>query len=116
MLYYLCKEAVTKSSIKNSLDEYHTQKQLLSRFLIGQILMTDPVIDCVRKTVKKMAPEDRVSNDEILSVISEEIIKREVFEGEKALEAKKRIAKLNRPAKAIPTKVVQESPHTENAI
>jgi hypothetical protein len=108
LLYYLCKEAITKSSVKNSLDEYHTQKQLLSRFLIGQILMTDQVIDCVRKTVKKMAPDARVSNEEILCVIAEEIIKREVFEGEKAIEAKKRIMKLYKPVKATPAIVVAE--------
>jgi hypothetical protein len=110
MLYYLCKEAITKSSIKNSLDEYHIQKQLLSRFLIGQILMTESIIDCVRRVIKKMAPESRVSNDEILSVISEEIIKREILEGEKALEAKKRIVKLSKSIKPTPSKSVQESP------
>ncbi len=114
LLYYLTNEAITKSSNKNSLEEYRTQRNLLSRYLIGQILTTDTIIDCVRKTVKKMAPEIKVSNEEILSVISEEIIKREIFEGDKAIEAKKRIAKLNKPAKTVPAKAAEEKVEAVN--
>jgi len=72
--------------------------------------MTEPVLDSVRKIVKKMAPEAKVSNDEILSVIADEVIKREIFEGDKAIYAKKRIAKLNKPVKTTPVKAVSQEP------
>lgn len=108
LLYYICKEVIAKSDTKNLLEEYRIQKELLSRFIIGRILMTDPVLDCVRRTIKKMAPESKVTNDEILSVISDEVLKREIFESDKAIDAKKRIAKLNKPAKTTLAKTVPQ--------
>jgi hypothetical protein len=115
LLYYLCKEAMGKSS-KTSLDDFRTQKQILSRFTIGQILLTDPVLDAVRKQIKKMAPEARATNEEIEEVIEEEIIKREVLEGEKAADAKKKVGKTLK-ASAKPTiKKAEEEKTSETAL
>jgi hypothetical protein len=41
MLYYLTKEAMCKSN-KNSLEILHTQKLFVNRFIIGQLLLTEP--------------------------------------------------------------------------
>lgn len=48
MLYLISKESLSKSS-KLTLEEYHNQKQLLDKVIIGQILMSEPVLDAVRK-------------------------------------------------------------------
>ncbi len=89
MLYYVCKESIGKSF----LEEYHLQKQALSRFFIGQIVLTDIVIDVIKKSIKKVSPEVKISNEEIRDVLATEVLKREVLEGDKAEEAKKKINK-----------------------
>lgn len=43
-LYLICKEGWAKSV----LGDYHTQKQALSRFFIGAMLLTDSVVEVVR--------------------------------------------------------------------
>lgn len=96
-LYYLCREAMTHGS-KTSLDEFHTQQQVINRYMIGQILLSEPTLDTVRRTIKKIAPDAKVSNEEIARIISDEIIKREVLDHEKTPEAKKRVAKALKPA------------------
>ena len=102
MIYYLTKEAMAKNS-KATLDDYLTQKQILNKFMVGQILLTDPVLDVVRKTIKKMSPDAKISNEEIKQIIADEIIKREVLDDEKAADCLKKVAKANKPAaKAIP--------------
>jgi Uncharacterized conserved protein len=108
MLYYLAKESVIKGN-KSSLDEFYLQQQLINRFTIGQILLTDPVLDAVRKTIKKISSDANVSNDEIRKIVLEEIIKRDVLDDEKAAEAKKKVAKALKPAapKAAPTTEVK---------
>jgi predicted type IV restriction endonuclease len=65
MLYCISKEGLGKSI----LEEYHIQKQALSRFFIGQIILTDYVIDSIRKILKKVSPDVKVSNSEIKSVL-----------------------------------------------
>lgn len=108
MVFYLTKEAMTKSN-KTSLDEYHVQKQLLNRFTVGQILLTDPVLDAVRRAIKKMSPDAKVSNEEIQKIIVEEIIKRDVLEDEKTTDAKKKVVKALKPT-AKPTLTKIEAP------
>jgi predicted type IV restriction endonuclease len=89
LLYCVCKESLGKSV----LETFRTQKQTLSRFFIGQIILTEPVVDAIKKNMRKVAPDVKVTNEEILSIIEMEVLKREVLEGEKSSEAKKRIIK-----------------------
>lgn len=110
LLYYLTKEAMGKSS-KASLDDYHEQKQLLNRFTIGQILTTDAVLDSVRKVLKKMSPDAKISNEEIKQIITDEVIKRDVLDDEKTEAAKKKLAKALKPVeKTIAKKKEDTSP------
>jgi hypothetical protein len=96
MLYYLSKEAICKSASKGLLDDFREQKQLLSRYLIGQILLTDDVTITIRKTLRKISANAKVSIEEIKTVLENEVIKRDIFEDEKASEAKKKVVKANR--------------------
>ena len=88
-LFMVTKESLTKSF----LEDYHNKKNALSKFSIGHILTTEPVLDCIRKSLKKMNPEIKIENDNIIDVLQNDVIKREIFEGEKSDEAKKKIIK-----------------------
>ncbi|MEN6595468.1 MAG: type I restriction enzyme HsdR N-terminal domain-containing protein [Clostridiaceae bacterium] len=98
MLYYLTREAMGKSS-KNSLEDLHTQKMLVNKFVVGQILLSEPIANVVRKILKGMSADAKVTNEEIQQLIEDEIVKREVLDGEKATEAKKRVHKALMPPK-----------------
>ena len=92
LLYYICKEAISKVG-KTSLAEYHTHKQLVNKFVIAQTIMTEPVLDCIRKTIRKVSPSAKCTNDEISKIINDEIIKRDILDDEKAISAKKMVSK-----------------------
>ncbi len=89
LIYLWCKEGWQRSV----LGEYHTQKQALSRFFIGAMLQTDPVLEVIRRELRRISPDVRIDVDQIKSVLLNEVIKREVIEGDKADEARKKIAK-----------------------
>ena len=89
LLYLWCKEGWQRSV----LGEYHTQKQALSRFFIGAMLQTDPVLEVIRRELRRISPDVRIDIDQIKSVLVSEVIKREVIEGDKADEARKKIAR-----------------------
>jgi hypothetical protein len=90
LLYLWCKEGWQRSV----LGEYHTQKQALSRFAVGAMLQTDPVLDVIRRELRRLSPDVRIDIDQIKAVLSNEVIKRDVMEGEKAEEARKKIARV----------------------
>lgn len=101
LLYLWCKEGW----IKSALGDYHTQKQALSRYFLGAIVLTDSVVDVVRRELRRLSPDVRIDAEEIRAVLVGEVIKREVLEGEKADQAKKRISKAaNTSLRAAATK------------
>lgn len=90
LIYLWCKEGWQRSV----LGEYHTQKQALSRFFVGAMLQTDPVLEIIRRELRRISPDVRIDIDQIKSVLISEVIKREVMEGDKADDARKKIAKV----------------------
>lgn len=89
VLFLLSREAQGKSL----LDEYHEQKQALSKYCIGALLLSDGILTVIRRELKRLSPDVKIEIEEIQSVLSHEVIKREVLEGEKAQEATRRIAR-----------------------
>jgi hypothetical protein len=100
MLYMLSRESLVKSK-NSSLDAYHAQRQLMNKVMLGQIILSQPILDSIRKVLKKLAPEAKVTNDELADLIADEVLKREVSENEKASEYRKKISKalIAKPAK-----------------
>lgn len=86
-LALLSKEAISK----DSLEEFYTQKQATNKFMIGNLLGQDNVINAIKKELRNVYPDIKVTNDEISSVIHKEVIKREILEGEESEDAKKKI-------------------------
>jgi hypothetical protein len=88
-IYVLCKEGLGKSL----LDDFHSQKQALSKYFIGQMLLTETVLDIIKRELKRVSPGVRIENDEIETVLTNEVIKREVMEGDRAIDARKKISR-----------------------
>lgn len=89
LLYLWCKEGWQRSV----LGEYHTQRQALSRFFVGAMLQTDAVLDVIRRELRRVSPDVRIDSAQIKDVLINEVIKREVMEGDKADEARKKITR-----------------------
>lgn len=110
-LFLLSKEGWLKSV----LGEYHTQKQALSRFFLGALLLSDPVLNVVRRELRRVSPDVKIETDQIQKVLANEVIKREVLDGEQADNAKKKIARaakkvLRQEAKEEAEEVEEEQP------
>ncbi len=80
--------------LKSFLYEYHSQKQALSKFFLSALILSDPITDVIRRELKKISPDVKVTSEQIKNVIQLEVLKREVIEGDKADEATKKINKI----------------------
>jgi predicted type IV restriction endonuclease len=78
---------------KARLGEYHSYRQALSRFTVGAILLSEPVVDAISRQLRRTTPGLKVSDEEIHAVLSGEVIKREVLEGDKAVAAQRQVAR-----------------------
>ncbi len=57
------------------------------------MLLTDPVLDVVRRELRRMSPDVRIDTEQIKEVLVQEVLKRDVIEGDKAEEAHKKVLK-----------------------
>lgn len=89
LLYNLSREGWMKSA----LGEFHTQQQALSRFFMGALVLSNPVLEVLRRELRRISPDVRIGLEQIKSVLTNEVLKREVVESEKAQEAQKKITR-----------------------
>jgi hypothetical protein len=83
----LTKEGLTKSG----LDDYHEQRQAMNRYFLGAMVLSDSVLDVVRRELRRVSPGVKIETEEIRAVLEQEVIKRDVLEGDRAVEAKKKV-------------------------
>lgn len=92
LLYHLTKEAMSKAG-RASLDDFYSHKKVLNKFVVSQLLLSEPIIDSIRKTLKKLYPDTKCTNEELTKIIADEIIKRDVLDDERTASAKRTITK-----------------------
>ena len=100
LLWLLTKEGLQKSGLA----DYHAQREALSRFTLGAILTSGGILDVLRRELRRVSPEARISTEEIHAVLVADVLKREVLEGEKAEAARKIVARV--AARALRSKPV----------
>jgi hypothetical protein len=108
LLYNLSREGWMKSA----LGEFHTQQQALSRFFMGALVISNPVLEVLRRELKRISPDVRIDLQQIKSVLTSEVLKREVVESEKAEEARRKIART--AGKPLRTRAVQQTGELAN--
>jgi len=101
LVYLLSREGVLKGAIQ----EFSERKQATSRFLVASLLVNDEdVVAAIRRELRKVT-DMLVAPETIVQVLRQEVIKREVFEGDEAVEAE-RVVQRHAKAAARSAKVV----------
>ena len=88
-VFLLCKEGIAKAAI----EEFHDHIQSVNRFMVGAIILSDPIVSVIRRELRKVSPGVKVTEEEIVSILNSEVLKRDVVQGESAEEALKRVKK-----------------------
>lgn len=78
---------------KARLDEYESKRQALSRFSLAALILSEPVLEVVRRELRRMSPGIKIETSQIADVLQTEVLKREVFEGDKADAARKMVSR-----------------------
>jgi len=68
--------------------------------LLAAVILGGPVLKVIRRELRRLSPDARVEIEEIKSVLTTEVLKREVLEGEKADAARKKVVKAHKGGRA----------------
>lgn len=89
-LFVISKEGQEKSSI----NDFYSTIQAKSKFIIGALLNTEEVYSIIRKNIKKLYEDVKITDEEIADIMANDIIKREILDSEESKKAKKDIEKM----------------------
>ena len=91
-LFLLSKEAVQKSG----LEEYSDQLKVRSKFNLAAIILSDSLLHAIRRELKRVAPDVRVSIEQIKESLTHDVLKRDVVGGDEFKEAMALIRKASK--------------------
>lgn len=122
MLALLAKEGWQKAK----LEQHHSVQQIINKFTLGAVMLSDPVLAVVRRELRRLSSDVKIDEAQIAIMLHNDVIKRDVLEGEKATLAKRQIAKAEKKQlrknkevianDEIPSVDVSTSPEDEQVI
>jgi len=99
---------ISKSGLaKNVREDYYERVQSVNRFVIGNLILAEPIIAVVRRELRKLADGMKIDNEEIEHIIRTEVLKREIVESEDSEEARVRVNKFYKKSAVRPKKPIQ---------
>jgi len=104
-LFMLAKEGL----IKKARDDYYEKVQSVNRYVIGNLILAEPVLSVVRRELKKLSKGIRIDMTEIEEIVRSEVLKREILEGEQADAAQARVNKFYRKGSGTRRQRAKES-------
>jgi predicted type IV restriction endonuclease len=91
-LFLLAKEGLAR----NSREDFYEKAQNVNRYVIGNLILAEPVISVIRRELRKLADGMKIEEEEIEQIVMNEILKREIVEGEQAKASQARVNKFYR--------------------
>ena len=110
LIYILHKDAIEK----NYRQAHYEKTQMINPYTVAQILLSDSVVNAVRKEVRKLSDDLKLESDEIKEMLSSCVIKRDLIESEEAKEAEKNMRKIfNKIARKAEKEKAKNQPKEE---
>jgi predicted type IV restriction endonuclease len=89
-LFVISKDGQEKSSI----DDFYSSIQIKNKFIIGALLHSNEVHSLIRRTMKKLFDDVKITEQEIADIMANDIIKREIIDSDESKKAKRDIDKM----------------------
>ena len=86
-LYLLAREGL----VSDAINTFHQRAQLLNKFTVAQFVTSESVLSTIRREMRRLFPDLKVTSEQLQELIWNEVLKREVVEGDKVKEAQNRI-------------------------
>jgi predicted type IV restriction endonuclease len=93
-LFLISREAQSLTAI----EAYHARREATSPYVIAQLVLEDSIVRYIRRRLRSQFKGLKVSEDEVSALLSAEVIKRELMEGERANTAEKLVRRLTKKA------------------
>ncbi len=91
-LYLISREAVNASAIT----KFWQQKEATSRYVIAQMVLSDSILGTMRRQLRRQYAGIKVTEADLRNRLLEEVLKRDVLEGDRAVAAERLVRRVTR--------------------
>ncbi len=105
-LFIICKEGL----VKDAREEFHQKMLTVNRFVLGSLLLSHEVVSLLRRELRRLSNGVLVTPEEITKVLTNEVIKRDVINGDEACKAQARVRRFHGKASRRPKQVIAGQP------
>ena len=88
-LAMLCRESIST----DALQAFHKQAQIVNRFVLVELLLSDAVVSSLRKEMRRLFDGLKTGDDELRILLTNDVIKRDALDGEQPKSAKALVKK-----------------------
>ena len=93
-MFIICKEGINK----DAREQFYDKTRSLNRFVLGALVLSDEVVSVIRRELKKVSDGFLVAPEDIKLVLENEVLKRDVIDGDEAKKAQSRVKRFYRKA------------------
>lgn len=79
--------------LKNLIRDYQKRINVLNKFTVAAILQSDPVVNVIRRELRRLNPDMKVDTGEIEDILVTDVLKRDLIEGERMKKATAKVRK-----------------------
>ena len=88
-MYMLSREGAKKRALRG----YHAQVRAINRYSLAAVIISEPVLNVIRRELKRASPGVRIEIEDVEEAISGDVIKRDLMDSTEVQGAIKRIQK-----------------------
>ncbi|GHV79838.1 hypothetical protein AGMMS49944_16290 [Spirochaetia bacterium] len=109
--------AISKEGQDNTaIDDFYTNIQIKNKFIIGNLLNSEDVYSVIRRNMKKLFSDIKITDEEIADMMANDIIKREIIDSEESKKAKKDIEKMYKKLEKAKGTTAKETPDPQEKV
>lgn len=88
-LLLLSKEGIQRNLIK----EFQNRINILNKFTLSAVIQSEPVLNVMRRELRRLNPDLKVETEELEEILLNEVLKRDLIEGERVKKAAAKVRK-----------------------
>jgi hypothetical protein len=81
---------------KDTMNAYFEQKRLTSKFAVAAVLLSEPMLNEVRRELRRMSPHLKIEVEDLETLLTNEVIKRELIDTDEGKDAQALIKRLQK--------------------
>lgn len=93
---------------ESSMTEFYLQRQITSKFAVAALLVSESMLGSLRREIRRLSPGCRVEVDDLKALLQNDVLKRDLFDGEEAKQAAEFLKKAARAMERAKAKAAAE--------